>query len=173
MIAPDIVYLYKNNWSKTFSVNHNRFCFIYLFCDQIGRWALRWTWLSQIAPQAKIIAHRCISGWLWRHCCSTLRPVFPKLGTNYPLGAMCNSSRGKAEPKPQCCSVLFFLWHKILKAIRHNRYYDLINSSNKFENYCARHWWDNMTEQCSDCDRWWRNYIRTVSNIFTVHLLRK
>ena len=173
MIAPDKVHLYKSNWYKTFSVSYYCFCFIYLLCDHIGRWALRWTWLSQIAPQAKIIAHRCISGWLWRHCCSTLRPVFPKLGTNYPLGAMCNSSRGKAEPKPQCCSVLFFLWHKILRVIRHNRYYDLSNGSNKFENYCARHWWDNMTEQCSDCDRWWRNYIRTVSNIFTVHLLRK
>ena len=122
--------MYKNNWYKTFSFNRYRFCFIYLFCDQIGRYALRWTWLSQIGPQAKIIAHRCISGWLWRHCCSNVRPIFPKLGANYPLWVMCNSSRDNAEPKPQCCSVLLFLWRKILRVIRHNRYYDLSYGSN-------------------------------------------
>ena len=134
---------------------------------------LRWTWLSQIRPQVKIIAHRCMSGWLWRHCYSTLRPVFPKLGANYLLGVMCNSSRDNTEPKPQRCSVLFFLWRKILRVIRHNRYYDLINGSNKFGNHCAKRWWDNMTEQCFDCDLWWRNNTWIVSNIFTVHLLRK
>jgi len=153
--------------------HHYCFCFIYLFCDHIGRCTLRWTWLSQIGPQVKIIAHRCISGWLWRHCCSSVRPVFPKLGANYPLGAMCNSSRDNTEPKPQCCSVLFFLWRKILRVIRHNRNYDLSNGSNKFGNHCAKRWWDNVTEQCFDCDRWWRNNTWTVSNIFTVHLLRK
>jgi len=139
--------------------------FIY-FAIKLEGELLRWTWLSQIGPQIKIIAHRCISGWLWRHCRSTVRPVFPK------LGAMCNSWRGNAEPKPQCCSVLFFLLRKILRVIRHNRCYDLINGSNKFGNHFAKLWWDNMTEQCFDCDRWWRNNTWTVSNIFTVHLLR-
>ena len=134
---------------------------------------LRWTWLSQIGPQVKIIAHRCMSEWLWRYCCSTVRQVFPKPSANSHLGAMCNSSRGNAEPKPQRCSVLFFLWHKILKVIRHNRYYDLSNGSNKFGNHCAKRWWDNVTGQCSDCDRWLRNNTWTVSNIFSVHLLRK
>jgi len=171
MIAPDKVYLYKNNWYKAISVNHCGFCFIYLFCDQIGRCALRWKWLSQIRPQVKIIAHRCISGWLWRHCCSTVRPVFPKLGANYPLGVMCNSSRGNAEPTPQCCSLLFFLWRKILRVIRHNRNYDLSSGSNKFRNRCASRSWDNMTEQCFDCDHWWRNNAWTLSNIFTVHFI--
>jgi len=49
------------------------------------------------------------------------RAVVLKLGVNYHLGVICNSSRGNAEPKPQCCSVLFFLWRKILRVIRHNR----------------------------------------------------
>jgi len=47
----------------------------------------------QNSPGTKLIAHPCLT------------PVVPKLGVNYLLGIICDSSEGNAEPKPQCCSI--------------------------------------------------------------------
>jgi len=79
-----------------------------------------------------------------RHLCSCFirercetdhsnKAMVPKLGVNYPLEIIYNSSRGNAEPKPQFCSALFFLWRKILRVVRHNRYYDLGNARTNLE----------------------------------------
>jgi len=47
--------------------------------------------------------------------------VVPKLGENYTLGIIRDSSMGNEERKPQCCSVLqlvAFLRREILRVIR-------------------------------------------------------
>jgi len=59
--------------------------------------------------------------------------VVPKLGVNYPLGVICESSGGNAEPK----ILLFYIVSdncEILRVIRCNHYLDLGNGSNKFGN---------------------------------------
>ena len=59
--------------------------------------------------------------------------VVPKVGINYPLGVICDSSVCNAEPKPQCCSAMSNHC-EILRVIRHNRHLDLGNGLNKFGN---------------------------------------
>jgi len=76
------------------------------------------------------------------------KTVVPKLGVNYPPGVICGSSGGNAEPKPQCCSVLWAITGKdifnrkcekfSLRVIRHNRYLDLGNGSKKFGNHWSK-----------------------------------
>ena len=73
--------------------------------------------------------------------------VVQKLGVNYPPGVIHDSSRANAEPKPHRCSVLWAITAKetfdlkcetfLLRVIRHNRYHDLGNGSNKFGNHCT------------------------------------
>jgi len=73
------------------------------------------------------------------------KTVVPKLGVNYPLGVICDSSGVNAKPKPHCCSVLWAITAKeifnlkcekfLLREIRHNRYLDLGNGSDRFWNH--------------------------------------
>jgi len=66
------------------------------------------------------------------------RPVVLKLGVNYPLRIICDSSGDNAESNPQC----FFIMSdhcEILRVIRHIRHLDLGNRSNKFGNRWFRH----------------------------------
>ena len=54
----------------------------------------------------------------YRHFQGALRTVVPKLGVNYSPGVICRSSGGNAEPKPQCCSVLWAITGKEIVDMR-------------------------------------------------------
>jgi len=71
--------------------------------------------------------------------------VVPKLGVNYPPGAIPDFLGGNAKPKPYCCSVLWTITANnfrpemrkfFIEVIRHNRYLVLGNGSNNFGNHC-------------------------------------
>jgi len=63
------------------------------------------------------------------------------MGVNYPPGGKARFFGGNAEPKPQCCSVLWADHCAILRVIRHNHCLGLGNGSNKFGKHCFK-WLD-------------------------------
>jgi len=68
--------------------------------------------------------------------------------TGDKLGVTCDSLMGNAEPKPQCCSVLWVITAEeifdlkyekfLLRVIRQNRNLDLGNGLNKFGNHWCK-----------------------------------
>ena len=105
--------------------------------------------------------------------------MVPNLGVNYPPGAICGSSGGNAEPKPQCCSVLWAITGKeifdmksekfLVRVIRHDRYLDLGNVSTKFGNHCFKS--SNISQTFSLDNLWgWGQEFATFNGPIAVSL---